>query len=168
MNPLSFIPGAVWAIALAVAVAANVVTYVRLSHAQQETATCEKNFAQFKTEVAEATTKAEQEAREREHKMAQSVQRITENAQQRETRLASRSATTELVARGLLDDINRLNARAAAENPDAARSADEARRARQLLGACSQAYRGVATAADGLRDQVTGLHEYVTSTVSQR
>ena len=110
--------------------------------------------------VTLAERKAEAAAREAEQKYLTKVEEIAQHAEERRTILETRAARAERAARSLRDDVAALNARAAPANPEAARFADEARRARELLGACADEYRGVALAADELRDQVIGLQAY--------
>ncbi len=124
-------------------------------------------IAQREQEIAQAAQAAEAAARLREQQLQQRADEVARNAAQRQTVLAARAATADRVARSLRDDIAQLNARPAPVDPTAAAYADDAARARQLLGACTDEYRGVAQAADQLRDQVTGLQDYA-RTVSSR
>lgn len=117
-------------------------------------------FAAFKTEVAEATKKAEEEARAAERNMQRKAERIARDATKREKELAGRVATAANAAASLRDQINALNARPAPADPQSAALAVEARTARELLGTCSDRYRAVAATADGLAAQVTGLQQF--------
>lgn len=116
-----------------------------------------EQIAEREAQIAKAAQAAEAEARKREREMQRYADELSKDAARRQQVLADRAATTELVARGLRDDIVRLNTRPAPADPAAARFADDARAARELLGACAEEYRSVAQSADGLRDQVTGL-----------
>lgn len=147
------VPGAVWAGLLAVAVLLAGVNYVRMSSAKQE-------LANFKAEVAENTRKAEAEARTREQAMRRQVERIAENEAAKTQKLAARIATADLVARSLRDDIEKLNASPTPGNPEAAAFAQQARTARELLGACSTEYRSVAEEVDRRGIQIAGLQDY--------
>jgi hypothetical protein len=147
------IPGIVWAAALAVALFVAGVSYVRMNTAKQE-------FATYKAEVAENTRKAEAEVRAKEQAMQSQTERIANDAAKKQTVLAARAATTQLIAGQLRDEVERLNARPAPADPESAAIAREAATARKLLGACAIEYRSVAQGADELRDQVVGLQDY--------
>lgn len=123
----------------------------------------ERNFADYKHEVAQNTLEAEQLARRIEQNMQNQIARIIQNEEIKRKVLSDRVARVDAVNGGLRDEIARLNARPAPADPTAAAYAGEARTARELLGACSVEYRGVAKAADELRDQVIGLHDYIRS-----
>lgn len=120
----------------------------------------EKQINELVAQQAKAIQVAEASARAREREFQNRADQISRDAAKRQQITADRAATTELVSRGLRDDITRLNARPTPGNPEAARLANDATRARELLGACADRYRSVAQAADGLRDQVTGLQSY--------
>lgn len=149
------VPGWVWAAITAVALLMTGVFYVKANAAKTE-------LANYRAEVAMATAKAQDEARAREAELQRNADKIARNAHERETKLRASAATANLVAGQLRDDIARLNARATPEDPGAAAYAHEARTSRELLGSCADRYRDVAQEADGLRDQVTGLQEFVT------
>lgn len=122
-------------------------------------------IAEREAQIAQMTQEAEAAARRREQTLQQRTDQVAKDAARRQTVLAARAATSDLVARGLLDDITRLNARPGPTDPAAARYADDAARARQLLGACAEEYRGVALSADRLRDQVIGLQGWASGVV---
>jgi len=124
-------------------------------------------IAEREQQVAQAAQAAEAAARRREQEMQRYADAIARDAAKRHQVLAARAAATDRMAGELRDDIDRLNAGRRPEDPAAARFADDARAARELLGACVDRYRVVAVSADGLRDQVTGLQDYVRS-VSDR
>jgi len=106
---------------------------------------------------------AEAAARRMEQRMQTQVERIADEADKKQAELVVRAAAAERVARGLRDEITRLNARPTPAGSEAAAFAGEASVARQLLGACAEEYRGVAQEADGLRDQVIRLQQYAES-----
>lgn len=147
------VPGVIWAGLLALALLISGINYVRMASAKQELAT-------YKAEVAENTRQAEAQARAKEQVLQRQAERIANDAAKKQTVLAARAATTELAAGQLRDEIARLNARPAPASPELAALVGEARTARELLGACAAEYRGVAKAADELRDQVSGLQEF--------
>lgn len=157
------VPGVVWAAMCAVLLGASALSYARLKGAQTELAQVRAEFATYKSEVAENTRKAEAEARVKEQAMQRQAERVANEAAKKQTVLAARAATTELVAGQLRDEITRLNGRPTPTDPVAAAIAREASTARKLLGACSEEYRSVAQGADQLRDQVIGLQDYVAS-----
>lgn len=144
-----------WAYALAILLLGLTLgaVYVQLKFAQTE-------LAEFKAQVAEATQRAEAKAREIEQKMQRQTERIANDAAKKQTELAARAATADLVAGSLRDQIGSLNARPTPADPAAAAFAVEARTARELLGACVGRYKGVARDADEIRDQVSGLQDY--------
>ncbi len=123
----------------------------------------ERDFAQYKQQVAESTLQAEQLARKVEQNMQDQIARIVRNEESKRKVLSDRVARVDAVNGGLRDQIARLNARPAPEDSTAAAYAGEARTARELLGACADEYRGVAKEADQLREQVNGLHDYIGS-----
>lgn len=124
-------------------------------------------IAQREAEIANAQRDAAEKARKREQELQHHADEIARDAAKRQTVLAARVATTDRVAGQLRDDIARLNARPAPADPAAARVAVAAARARELLGACAEEYRGVAVAADGLRDQVIGLQRFASSVATE-
>lgn len=150
------VPSWVYAAAVGVLLFICGVTYLRMNHAQMA-------LAEYKTQVAENTRKAEAEARTKEVEMQKHAERIAQDAAKREIQLATHLASANRAAGGLRDEINRLNARSTPEDPGAAAFFAEARTARELLGACTEEYRFVARDADELRSQVTGLQDYVQS-----
>ena len=155
------VPGWVYAVMVAFLVVSLGVAYLRMAHAEQE-------FALYRAEVAENTRKAEAEARAKEQAMQQQVERVSRDAQKRQNELSNRVAAAGVAAGSLRDEINRLNARPAPQDSQLAACFGEARVARELLGACTVEYRGVAQAADELRDQVIGLQDFVKSVVRQQ
>ena len=118
-------------------------------------------LAAYRLEVAQATAQQNAKARDKEHELAATNERLNDELAKKAKLLAARDAAARRSDAGLRDEITRLNARPAPENPQARAFSDEARAARELLGACSDEYRGVALKADELRDQVMGLREYV-------
>ncbi|GEM_PF-1300499 len=92
------------------------------------------------------------------------AERIAHEDAERTAARAARDAAAAAAVRGLRAEIARLNARPdpyPAGDPGLAACAREAATARELLGESSGAYRAVAAAADGLRDQVVGLQAFV-------
>lgn len=112
---------------------------------------------------AEQLQRGETAARAREQAIQLNAERIADEAEKKRAELADRVAATQSAAGRLRDDLARLNARPVPADPGAAAFAHEARTARELLGACTAEYRGLAQSADELRDQVTGLQNFVTS-----
>jgi hypothetical protein len=150
---LDLVPSWVYAVVIVVLLVVAGGCYVRMKNAQT-------NLANFQAEVADNTRKAESEARAKEQAMQKKVERIANDQAKKQTVLAARVATALVVADSLRDEITSLNARPAPTDPGAAAFAREASTARELLGSCAARYRGVAQAADELRDQVSGLQEY--------
>ncbi len=122
-------------------------------------------LAEYRLEVAQATFNEEAKARGREHELASTNERLNDELTKKDRLLASRDVAARRSDAGLRDEIARLNARAAPSNPESITYADEARLARELLGACAEEYRGVALEADKLRDQVSGLLTYIEKVV---
>lgn len=154
MKILDLIPSWVYAAAIAALLS-------MLGWSAIQTAIAKQELATYKAEVAENTRRAEAEARAKEQRLQRENERIANESTQRERRLASNAATSQLAANSLRDEIQRLNARAAPGDATAAGYAGEAAAARELLGACSSEYRAVAEGADSLRDQVIGLQDWV-------
>jgi hypothetical protein len=121
----------------------------------------EASLAKQRAISAEMLQAAEARARQIEQQMAAQTEKVANEVSMREQVLVGRAAAVERVNRGLRDEVARLNSRPAPANPESAAFADEASAARQLLGECADEYRAVATDADRLRDQVTGLQHYV-------
>lgn len=117
----------------------------------------------YKTEVAENTAKAQEAARGKERKMQDEIDKLAQKVQKREKVLASNAVSSQRTVNSLRDKIASLNSRPATQNPQLAACTREAGVARELLGSCSERYSGVARDADELRDQVTGLQEFVNS-----
>lgn len=122
----------------------------------------EKNAAIAERQRADA----ERAARAEETAKQQEAERIARDQAQRET--SRQAAVDRLNARNrsLLGTIAALNARVADLSGAAADArlvavAREAATARELLGSCSVRYAAVAADADGLRDQVNGLLDFV-------
>lgn len=153
MKFLDLVPSWVYAAAVALLLTACGWLYIAKVQAQGE-------LADYRAEVAENTRKAEAQARAQEQQMQRQVERISDEQAKKQTVLAARAATANLVAGQLRDQIERLNARPAPADPESAAFAGEARAARELLGACAERYRSVATEAEGLVDQVTGLQDF--------
>lgn len=149
-------PGWVWALLLALALGVSGVNYVRMASTKME-------FAAYKAEVAESTRQAEAAARAKEQALRNEAERIANEAEARQAVLADRASRTERTAAGLRDEIARLNARPTPADPQSAALAGEARTARELLGACAERYRSVATDADRFIDQIVGLQDYAKS-----
>lgn len=111
--------------------------------------------------LAEQTAKDEQAARAEEKRRAEQAQAVLEDQMRREALARARAADLERSAVSLRNEIARLNARPAPGNAEAAGFAHEARVARELFGACTNEYGSLAATADGLRDQVIGLQQWV-------
>jgi hypothetical protein len=99
--------------------------------------------------------------RTEEHRRAEQAQAVLEDQARREAAAVARAVAAERSVVSLRNTIAQLNARPAPGNPEAAGYADEARVARELLGSCSARYTGLAAEADGLREQVIGLQQWV-------
>lgn len=110
----------------------------------------------------------QEQARRDEAEKQRKSEEIAHEQAQREAALQLRVARSTAAHRGLLDTIADLNARnaelsEAAGDARLAGVAREAALARELLGQCSSRRREVAAAAEGLRDQVTGLQAWATT-----
>ncbi|KRC20182.1 hypothetical protein ASE28_28235 [Acidovorax sp. Root219] len=92
------------------------------------------------------------------------AERVTHETAQRETERQARDAAAATAVRGLRDQVARLNARPdpyPAGDAGLAACAVEATTARELFGESAGAYAQLAAEADGLRDQVVGLQDFV-------
>lgn len=88
------------------------------------------------------------------------AERISDEQAKLEAARLRRIAAGDAVADRLRSTIERLNRRdvsAAAGDPAAVALAQGAATARELFGSCTERYRGLASEADRLRDQVSGL-----------
>lgn len=135
---------------------------VRLTEADwaQERLAWQKERAALATQYAAA----EKLARIEEKRRADEAQRVADQLAVAQTATAARAARAERTVDSLRNTIAALNARPVPDAPGCpavASYADEARVARELLGACAARYQGVAAEADQLRDQVTGLQGWV-------
>lgn len=99
--------------------------------------------------------------RTEEQRRAREAQAVVEDQARREAAAVARAVAAERTVVGLRNTIAALNARPAPGNPEAAGFFDEARLARDLLGACAARYTGLAAEADQLREQVIGLQQWV-------
>lgn len=111
--------------------------------------------------IASQVAANEKAARAQEKRRAEQAQAVLEDQARREALARDRASRAERTVVGLRDEVARLNARPAPSDTKAAGFAHEARVARELLGACTKEYGSLAAAADGLRDQVTGLQQWV-------
>lgn len=156
LKVLDLVPGWLWAAAVALFALLAGVSYVRMNTAKAE-------LAEYRTEVAENTRRAEAEARAKEQAMRQQAERVSNEQSQKQEILNRRITAAESVAGSLRDQILRLNSGTAPTDPESASFFEQARSARELLGACAGRYTDVARAADQLRDQVSGLQDFVGS-----
>jgi hypothetical protein len=154
MSALIGIKDYIWAALAAALLAFGVTQYVGKNAIAAQ-------FSAYKLEVAQATAQQEASARDKERQLATTNERLNDELTKKDRLLAYRDVAARRSDAGLRDEIARLNARPAPSNPESAAFADEARLARELLGSCSEEYRGMALEADGLRDQVSGLHTYI-------
>ena len=154
----------VWIAAIVVAVLALThLSAYRVGRAAVRTAWDKERAAQMQAQL-----KAEAAVRLLEQNMQRQVERIANEAAKKQAALSARAAATELAAGQLRDEIARLNARPAPTGAELAAVVGEARTARELLGACSGRYESVARSADELRDQVSGLQDFVKNVSCQR
>ena len=140
--------------------------YVRKGVQQERAAWQDRETKRLKEE-AEARLAAEQKARAEETRKAKETDRVAQEQAQREAHLrAAADAATRRVG-SLQHTIQALNERDRRRNlsahPDAAALADEAARARELLGQCSGRYTAVAANAAEHAAQVIGLQDYITA-----
>lgn len=112
---------------------------------------------------AELMQQAEVDARAKEQDMQANVERIAHESENKTAQFVAQSAAANRAANGLRNEIARRNARPAPACPEAAAVAVEAGAARNILGECSERYRTVASEADRLSVQVSGLQDYAIS-----
>lgn len=111
---------------------------------------------------AQENTRSAATARDNAAKFRNAERTAHEDAQREAARLV-RDAAAATAVRSLRAEITRLNQRPdpyPAGDAGIAACAGEARAARELFGESSGAYQELAAAADGLRDQVTGLQDF--------
>lgn len=120
-----------------------------------------------RAKASQQQAEAERQAREAQQIKNREAERIANVQAQREEGLRYALARSDARNRGLLNTIERLNARPLVDVSGAAPSAcstalaHEASTARELLGQCSSRYTALGSEADGLRVQVMGLQDYV-------
>ncbi|HOW46154.1 MAG TPA: hypothetical protein PLB26_00755 [Rubrivivax sp.] len=165
LNPLSWKAFGVLGGVIALCLAILGVQTVRLSAAETRLAAKDTEIAQIRQAAADAALAQVAAHREAERAMAVETERIADETQKQLDAAETRARSARAAVAGLRDAIARLNARAAPQDPAAAAFAHEAAVARELLGACADEHRDVAAAADGLRLQVIGLQDYVTTVV---
>lgn len=88
------------------------------------------------------------------------AERISDEQARLEAARLRRIAAGDAVAdrlRGTIEALNRRDMSAAGSDAGAAALAQGAATARELFGSCTERYRGLASEADRLRDQVSGL-----------
>lgn len=158
---LDLVPSWVWAALVALFALVAGTCYVRMHSAKAE-------LSDYRAQVAENTRIAESEARAKEQAMQKEAERVANEQAQKQEVLNRRIAATESVAGSLRDQILRLNSGTAPADPESAALFEQARTARELLGSCADRYKNVARAADELRDQVTGLQDFVGSVCTQQ
>ena len=117
-------------------------------------------FDRIEKHHAEQLRRAEVQARAREQGMQINAERIASELEKTNARLADQSAAATRSARGLRDEVARLNARPAPTCPESTASFVEASTARDLLATCADEYRSVAQDADRLSLQVTALQDW--------
>lgn len=135
---------------------------------QQERAAWQAREDKRQKAEADARLAAEKKARAEEARKAKETDRVAQEQAQREAHLrAAADAATRHVG-SLQHTIHTLNERdrrrALSAQSDAAALADEAARARGLLGQCSGRYTAVAASAAEHAAQVIGLQDYITAT----
>lgn len=142
---MSFLAGIrdyLWAALVVILLAFGATQYVAKVDARSE-------LSAYRLEVAQTTAAQEMKARDAEREAAKTNERLTDELTKKDRLLAARDAAARRSDSGLRDEITRLNARPTPENPELAAAVEEARTARELLGACSQRYTELARAADG-------------------
>lgn len=117
---------------------------------------------------ADARLAAEQKARAEEARKAKENDRVAQEQALREAQLRNAADVANRRLGSLQHTIHALNERdrrrALSAQSDAAALADEAARARGLLGQCSGRYTAVAASAAEHAAQVIGLQDYITAT----
>lgn len=140
--------------------------YVRKG-VQQERAVWQSKEEKRQKAEADARLAAEQKARAEETRKAKESERVAQEQAQREAQLRAAADAAARRVGSLQHTIQTLNERDRRRNlsahPDAAALADEAARARELLGQCSGRYTAVAANAAEHAAQVIGLQDYITA-----
>jgi hypothetical protein len=117
-------------------------------------------LAGFGEQVATAQAMAEAHARAQETQMRQDADKVNHETATRLQAATRSAADAHRTADSLRATLASLNAGQAPTEPEAAGHAEQARTARDLLGACSGRYASVAADADQLAIQVSGLQEF--------
>lgn len=109
----------------------------------------------LKAQHAEATAKAQSDARATEKALSDKLQEAQNNATKRENKLRSDAAAARSTADGLRDTIYSIRADLPSYSQSAA--AKTADTAAELLGVCADEYRSVAEAADRIASDTVML-----------
>ena len=135
---------------------------------QQERAAWQAREDKRQKADADARLAAEQKARAEEARKAKENDRVAQEQALREAQLRAAADVASRRLGSLQHTIHALNERdrrrALSAQSDAAALADEAARARGLLGQCSGRYTAVAASAAEHAAQVIGLQDYITAT----
>lgn len=110
----------------------------------------------------------EQAARTKEKDLADAAQKIRDEYDNAQIKHSRSAAATTRAAAGLRDEIARLNARPPGQCAQAPGSIDEAAAARNALSECAGELAAVASVADQLSGQVTGLQAWASQACSPR
>lgn len=120
-------------------------------------------IASIQAQHAEATAKAQSDARATEKALYDKLQEAQNNATKRENKLRSDAAAARSTADGLRDTIYSIRADLPSYSQSAAVATADT--AAELLQQCSDAYRGVAEAADRIAsDRQTLIEAWPVST----
>jgi Bacteriophage Rz lysis protein len=118
-----------------------------------------EEIAQKEAAIATATAAAEREARTREAEMADAVRKASDVYAQNLKRAQAGAASARTDLERLRDAAG--SPRDAAQDSAAAAGADDAARARLLLGSCGKALTELAEIADAAETKLIGLQDYV-------
>ena len=151
------VPGWIYAIVVGILLVFSSITYIRLENTKT-------SFLQYQAQVAVNTQKAEVAARAREQNLQNKVDEVSRNADKRELDLKARIASSNSSLNSLRNAIADATSRAA-QNPGPSPFVNATSIEGQLLNQCATRYRQLAEDADGLKDQVAGLQDYVQAIV---
>lgn len=126
-----------------------------------------REFADYKRQVAEANARVIEQANRDAIIKQRNAERIADEQATRDAEVARQLAAAQLAARGLRDEIAKLNSRPLPQDPRAAAFAREASTARSALEQCGERYTAVDGAAKSLGSQVIGLQAWVASVCQQ-
>jgi hypothetical protein len=118
-------------------------------------------FDRYRATITDQALKAEQAARAKERDMQTANQKVSQNYESLKQATATAVVALDADRMRLQDSLGG----AAALSAESAARADDATRARYVVGQCAEALSKLAKSADATEDRLSGLQEYVNTVV---